>query len=108
MRATKLLHSAAAVHSPHLLPLLRGRNSHQVANYPAQLRQTHELRKKAHVDSGALTLLAAEDWLPGSTWRPGDGGLQLLNAAGEWVEVAVPQGACSSCACGAQPAVRVC
>jgi isopenicillin N synthase-like dioxygenase len=50
------------------------------------------MRKKAHTDSGLLTLLVSEDWLPSSGWRAGDGGLQLLNARGEWVEVAVPEG----------------
>jgi hypothetical protein len=70
----------------------------QVANYPSQLVDPgalgpHHMRKKAHTDSGLLTLLASEDWMPGSGWAPGDGGLQLLNADGEWVEVAVPEGA---------------
>jgi len=51
------------------------------------------MRKKAHTDSGLLTLLASEDWLDASGWRPWDGGLQLMNAEGRWVEVAVPQGA---------------
>lgn len=66
----------------------------QVANYPTQLVPPgpDHLRKKAHVDSGTLTLLASDDWLEGSYWEPGDGGLQLMNAAGQWVEVAVPPG----------------
>eukprot|EP00775_Hariotina_reticulata_P005439 gene5439-5672_t len=67
----------------------------QVANYPSQLRPPGpaDLRKKAHVDSGTLTLLASQDWLVGSGWSVGDGGLQLLNAQGDWLEVQVPQGA---------------
>lgn len=88
--------SCLCTHVPLLSSLLPLHSSHhptKVANYPSQLQQTDELRKKAHADSGALTLLASEDWLPGTTWRPGDGGLQLLNAAGRWVEVAVPEGA---------------
>jgi isopenicillin N synthase-like dioxygenase len=50
------------------------------------------LRKKAHADSGTLTLLASQDYLPGSGWRAGDGGLQLLSASGQWLEVEVPPG----------------
>jgi isopenicillin N synthase-like dioxygenase len=66
-----------------------------VANYPSQLPPLPgptQLRKKAHVDSGTLTLLASDDWQPGSTWQPGQGGLQLLSPQGEWLEVAVPPG----------------
>lgn len=68
----------------------------QVANYPSQLVDPGplHLRKKAHADSGTLTLLASEDWLPGSSWQAGEGGLQLLSTQQEWLEVAVPQGAC--------------
>ena len=44
------------------------------------------------MDSGTLTLLASDDWLEGSEWQPGDGGLQLLNGNDEWVEVQVPPG----------------
>ncbi|KAF6262954.1 hypothetical protein COO60DRAFT_556367 [Scenedesmus sp. NREL 46B-D3] len=67
----------------------------QVANYPSQLLLPGpaELRKKAHSDSGTLTLLASQDYLPGSGWQAGDGGLQLLSAAGQWLEVDVPPGA---------------
>lgn len=70
----------------------------QVANYPSQLCApgAHHLRKKAHVDSGTLTLLASEDWSPGSHWQPGDGGLQLWGREGQWLEVEVPQGSSSS------------
>jgi isopenicillin N synthase-like dioxygenase len=66
----------------------------QVANYPSQLLPPgpHDLRKKAHADSGTLTLLASQDYLPGSGWQAGDGGLQLLSAAGQWLEVEVPPG----------------
>jgi isopenicillin N synthase-like dioxygenase len=66
----------------------------QVANYPSQLHapSSADLRKKAHVDSGTLTLLASQDWLAGSNWSVGDGGLQLLSAQGDWREVQVPQG----------------
>jgi len=65
----------------------------QVANYPSQLQDPGHSnpRKKAHVDSGTLTLLASEDWLPGSSWQAGDGGLQLLTPQQEWLEVQVPQ-----------------
>jgi hypothetical protein len=69
--------------------------SQQVANYPSQLidpGSSHHLRKKAHVDSGTLTLLASEDWLPGSNWQAGEGGLQLLNTQLEWLELQVPTG----------------
>jgi len=70
----------------------------QVANYPSQLHapSSADLRKKAHVDSGTLTLLASQDWLTGSNWSVGDGGLQLLSAQGDWREVQVPQGEPSS------------
>lgn len=66
----------------------------QVANYPSQLvsPSPSNLRKKAHIDSGTLTLLASEDWLPGSNWQAGEGGLQLLSTQQEWLEVEVPQG----------------
>ncbi len=66
----------------------------QVANYPSQLVDPgpSNLWKKAHVDSGTLRLLASEDWLPGSSWQAGEGGLQLLSTQQEWLEVAVPQG----------------
>lgn len=66
----------------------------QVANYPSLLRDPgpNNLRKKAHIDSGTLTLLASEDWLPGSSWQAGDGGLQLLSPQQEWLEVQVPPG----------------
>ncbi|WIA18229.1 hypothetical protein OEZ85_009699 [Tetradesmus obliquus] len=52
----------------------------------------HDLRKKAHIDSGSLTLLASQDYLPGSGWRAGNGGLQLLSASGQWLEVQVAPG----------------
>jgi isopenicillin N synthase-like dioxygenase len=66
----------------------------QVANYPSQLVDpgSAHLRKKAHVDSGTLTLLAPEDWLPGSSWQAGEGGLQLLNTQQQWLELQVPTG----------------
>jgi isopenicillin N synthase-like dioxygenase len=66
----------------------------QVANYPSQLRDPGpcNLRKKAHIDSGTLTLLASQDWLPGSTWQAGQGGLQLLDRQQQWLEVQVPLG----------------
>ncbi len=66
----------------------------QVAHYPSQIVSPgpDNLRKKAHVDSGTITLLVSQDWEDGSAWTPGDGGLQLMNANGQWQEVAVPQG----------------
>jgi isopenicillin N synthase-like dioxygenase len=66
----------------------------QVANYPSQLLDPgpSNLRKKAHIDSGTLTLLASQDWLPGSNWSAGQGGLQLLNRQQQWLEVQVPPG----------------
>lgn len=80
--------------SVSLLPFGCGHG--QVANYPSQLSDPghNNPRKKAHVDSGTLTLLASEDWLPGSSWQAGDGGLQLLTPQQEWLEVQVPQGEC--------------
>jgi len=82
----------------------------QVANYPSQLcarpgldynndelarQRDLVLRKKAHVDSGTITLLMADDWMPGSsTWRRELGGLQLETREGVWVDVVdVPPGA---------------
>lgn len=66
----------------------------QVAHYPPQLLDPgpDNLRKKAHVDSGTLTLLASDDWEAGSCREAGQGGLQLLNAQGQWVQVDVPPG----------------
>jgi isopenicillin N synthase-like dioxygenase len=54
----------------------------RLRNYPAQLAPPlpGQLRAGAHSDYGSLTILATED-------RPG--GLQVRNAAGEWVEVPV-------------------
>jgi isopenicillin N synthase-like dioxygenase len=61
----------------------------QVANYPSQpLGPPSEvMRKRAHVDSGTLTILVGDDWLPGSPRDPRRGGLELQTAGGEWVEV---------------------
>eukprot|EP00892_Ulva_mutabilis_P008272 jgi/Ulvmu1/5817/UM025_0074.1 len=68
----------------------------QVANYSSLVVWPEGrdacMRKKAHVDSGTLTILASDDWL-GGTWQPGDGGLQLLSRGGSWQEVVVPRGA---------------
>jgi isopenicillin N synthase-like dioxygenase len=66
----------------------------QVANYPSQLLPPgpSNLRKKAHTDSGTLTLLASQDYLHGSGWQAGNGGLQLLSASRQWLEVEVPPG----------------
>jgi isopenicillin N synthase-like dioxygenase len=54
----------------------------RLRNYPAQLAPPlpGQLRAGAHSDYGSLTILATED-------RPG--GLQVRNAAGEWVDVPV-------------------
>jgi isopenicillin N synthase-like dioxygenase len=54
----------------------------RVRNYPAQSEPPvpGQIRAGAHSDYGSLTILAAED-------RPG--GLQVCNAAGEWVDVPI-------------------
>ena len=54
----------------------------RVRNYPAQTEAPRpgQIRAGAHSDYGSLTILAAED-------RPG--GLQVFNAAGEWVDVPI-------------------
>lgn len=54
----------------------------RVRNYPAQMEapKPGQIRAGAHSDYGSLTILAAED-------RPG--GLQVFNAAGEWVDVPI-------------------
>lgn len=57
----------------------------RVRNYPAPSTQPKpgQLRAGAHSDYGSLTILATED-------RPG--GLQVCNAAGEWVDVPIVAG----------------
>ena len=57
----------------------------RVRNYPAQLTAPApgQIRAGAHSDYGSLTILAAED-------KPG--GLQVCNAAGQWVDVPVAEG----------------
>ncbi len=54
----------------------------RVRNYPAptQLPKPGQLRAGAHCDYGSLTILRAED-------KPG--GLQVLNRAGDWVDVPI-------------------
>jgi isopenicillin N synthase-like dioxygenase len=54
----------------------------RVRNYPAQvnLPMPGQIRAGAHSDYGSLTILATED-------KPG--GLQVCNAAGQWVDVPV-------------------
>ncbi len=54
----------------------------RVRNYPAQLSQPMpgQIRAGAHSDYGSLTILAAEDT---------PGGLQVCNAAGQWVDVPI-------------------
>ncbi|WP_028241120.1 isopenicillin N synthase family dioxygenase [Stutzerimonas azotifigens] len=54
----------------------------RVRNYPAQATppKPGQIRAGAHSDYGSLTILAAED-------KPG--GLQVCNAAGEWVDVPI-------------------
>lgn len=54
----------------------------RVRNYPAQLTppQPGQIRAGAHSDYGSLTILATED-------KPG--GLQVCNAAGQWVDVPI-------------------
>ncbi len=54
----------------------------RVRNYPAQLTppMPGQIRAGAHSDYGSLTILAAED-------KPG--GLQVCNAAGQWVDVPI-------------------
>jgi isopenicillin N synthase-like dioxygenase len=54
----------------------------RVRNYPAQLTppMPGQIRAGAHSDYGSLTILATED-------KPG--GLQVCNAAGQWVDVPV-------------------
>ena len=54
----------------------------RVRNYPAQLTPPlpGQIRAGAHSDYGSLTILAAED-------KPG--GLQVCNAAGQWVDVPI-------------------
>lgn len=58
----------------------------RVRNYPAQLQPPlpGQIRAGAHSDYGSLTILAAED-------KPG--GLQVCNAAGDWVDVPIVPGA---------------
>ena len=58
----------------------------RVINYPDQpvAPPAGQLRAGAHSDYGALTILKSEN-VPG--------GLQVLNRAGDWVEVEPPQGA---------------
>ena len=57
----------------------------RIRNYPAQTTKPlpGQLRAGAHSDYGSLTILAAED-------RPG--GLQVCNAAGDWIDVPVIPG----------------
>ncbi|MCZ2497795.1 isopenicillin N synthase family oxygenase [Xylophilus sp. Kf1] len=57
----------------------------RVRNYPAQTETPRpgQIRAGAHSDYGSLTILATED-------RPG--GLQVFNAAGEWVDVPILPG----------------
>jgi isopenicillin N synthase-like dioxygenase len=57
----------------------------RVRNYPAQLTApvAGQIRAGAHSDYGSLTVLATED-------KPG--GLQVCNAAGEWVDVPIVPG----------------
>lgn len=57
----------------------------RIRNYPAQTAPplAGQLRAGAHTDYGSLTILATED-------RPG--GLQVCNAAGEWVDVPIVPG----------------
>ena len=57
----------------------------RVRNYPAQTEAPRpgQIRAGAHSDYGSLTILATED-------RPG--GLQVFNAAGEWVDVPILPG----------------
>ncbi len=54
----------------------------RVRNYPAQLTppEPGQIRAGAHSDYGSLTILATED-------KPG--GLQVCNAAGQWVDVPI-------------------
>ena len=56
----------------------------RVRNYPAPLTppKAGQLRAGAHADYGSLTILRAED-------KPG--GLQVLNRAGDWVDVPIAQ-----------------
>jgi isopenicillin N synthase-like dioxygenase len=57
----------------------------RVRNYPApvQLPIPGQLRAGAHSDYGSLTILSTEDRA---------GGLQVVNAAGEWVDVPIIEG----------------
>lgn len=57
----------------------------RVRNYPAQDKvfEPGQIRAGAHSDYGSLTILATED-------RPG--GLQVFNAAGDWVDVPIVPG----------------
>lgn len=57
----------------------------RVRNYPAQLQAPApgQIRAGAHSDYGSLTILATED-------KPG--GLQVCNAAGQWVDVPIVPG----------------
>jgi len=57
----------------------------RIRNYPAQTTRPlpGQLRAGAHSDYGSLTILAAED-------KPG--GLQVCNAAGDWVDVPIIPG----------------
>jgi len=78
-------------------PMLRRHHSNlQVASYPSQAAPVpdgaRDLRKKAHVDSGTLTLLFADDWMPGSAFSPERGGLELQLGDGSWQRCDVPAG----------------
>ena len=74
--------------------LARHHSNLQVASYPSQPAAPGpgDLRKKAHVDSGTLTLLVADDWMPGSAFQPSHGGLELQLKDGSWHRCRVPPG----------------
>ncbi|CAG9466333.1 unnamed protein product [Pedinophyceae sp. YPF-701] len=81
---------------------LAGHHSNmQVANYPSLLSEPgpDDIRKKAHTDSGTMTLLLSDGWMRRGHRRqgaprkgPGLGGLELY-VGGEWVPVRVEEGA---------------